>query len=323
MKLTMNITTCWEDTDRYRDQADLQAFYRGYGLDGLEVLEAGEDEKGLIHPEDVHGVHLRYYAGWMDFWTGNEERLLAEFQTKENWVRTYGGETKDALVEAYRKNIRFANTLQPDYLVFHVSDCTMEESMIRKYHYTDEQVCDAAMELLNQVVDEIQGEPWLLLENLWYPGLTLERPEIVQRLLNGVRYAKTGVMLDTGHLMHTNPELCTPDDAVDYLHQILDRYKDLSFIKAIHLHQSLSGQLAKELMANWKQIDGTYLEQLWSVMGHIFHIDTHKPFCSHRIHEIFHRLPALDYVCLEQISGSREEHAANLETQIKYLKRLP
>lgn len=318
MKTVMNITTCYEDTDRYRDIEDLRDFYRGFGLDGLEVLEAGSDEKGLILPEDTIGVHLRYYSGWMDLWTGDKQRLLDEFQTMENVLMTYGGDDKTAIIEAYRRNIQFANTLKPEYLVFHVSECTMAESMLRRYHYTDEQVCDAVIELLNAVTDEIEGQPWLLLENLWYVGLTMERPEIIRRLLDGVRYSKTGVMLDMGHLMHTNPELQNPDEAVDYIHSILDRYEDLCSIKGIHLHQSLSGPYIKDCMAHWQQIEGTYTQQLWTVMGHIFKIDTHKPFQSHRIHELLDRLSGLEFLCLEQISGTREEHAANLAEQVRY-----
>lgn len=321
MKTVMNITTCAEDTDRYRDVADLRRFYRSYGLDGLEVLEAGPDEKGIIRPEDAIGVHLRYFSGWMDLWTGNQKRLLEEFQQPKNWRNTYGGDDKTAIIEAYRKNIRFANTMSPEYLVFHVSECTMAESMLRKYHYTDEQVCDAVIELLNQVTDSIKGQPWLLLENLWYPGLTMERPEIVRRLLDGVKYPKTGVMLDTGHLMHTNCDLQTIDQAVDYIHTILDRYEDLSFIKGIHLHQSLSGTYAKDCMANWKQVEGSYQEQMWAVMGHIFTIDTHRPFQSKRIWELLDRMPILEFLCLEQISGTREEHAGYLAEQMRYLKR--
>lgn len=321
MKTVMNITTCCEDTDRYQDLNDLRHFYRGYGMDGLEVLEAGPDEKGLILPEDTVGVHLRYYSGWMDLWTGNQARLLDEFQTMENVRMTYGGEDKNALIEAYRRNIRFANTLQPEYLVFHVSECTIAESMLRNYHYTDEQVCDAVIELLNAVTDEIKGNPRLLLENLWYVGLTMERPEMVRRLLDGVRYPNTGIMLDTGHLMHTNPELQTADDAVDYIHSILDRYEDLSMIYGVHLHQSLSGAYIKDCIAHWQPTAGTYTEQLWAVMGHIFNIDTHKPFRSHRIHELLDRLPQLEFLCLEQISGTREEHAGNLAEQVLYLNR--
>ena len=320
MKTVMNITTCAEDTGRYRDLEDLRRFYRGFGLDGLEVLEVGPDARGLLVPADTVGVHLRYYSGWMDLWTGNEKRLLEEFQQPENWHAVYGGGDKTALLDAYRSNIQFSNTLHPEYLVFHVSECTMAESMYRRYFYTDEQVCDAVIDLLNHVTDSIEGRPWLLLENLWYAGLTLERPEIVQRLLSGIRYPRTAIMLDTGHLMHTNCSLETPDQAVDYIHTILDRYGDLGFVKGVHLHQSLSGAYAKDCMAHWKPIRGTYQEQMWEVMGRVFAIDTHQPFLSHRIRELLDRLPALEYLCLEQISTSREEHAAHLAEQVQYLK---
>lgn len=321
MKTVMNITTCQEDTERYRDREDLREFYRGFGLDGLEVLEVGPDPQGLIGPEDTVGVHLKYYSGWMDLWKGDRERLLREYDSAENLRAVYGGEDRRALVEAYRRNLRFANTMQPEYLVFHVSECTMAESMRHQYHYTDEQVSDGAVELLNQVVGEIKGEPWLLLENLWYRGLTMERPEIVRRLLDGVHYPKVGVMLDVGHLMHTNRELASIDQAVDYIHRILDRYDDLGFIRGVHLHQSLTGAFANGCIADWEPVKGTYQQRLWDVMGRIFQIDTHKPFQSSRVWELLERLPNLSYLCLEQISASRQEHAANLAEQMKYLAR--
>lgn len=321
MKTVMNITTCQEDTDRYRDRDDLWAFCRGFGLDGLEVLEVGSDARGLIEPRDVVGVHLKYYSGWMDLWRGNRERLMQEYDSAENLRAVYGGEDRSALVEAYRRNLRFANAMQPEYLVFHVSECTMAESMRHVYHYTDEQVCDGAVELLNEVVGQIEGEPWLLLENLWYRGMTMERPEIVRRLLDGVRYPKVGVMLDTGHLMHTNRRLATIDQAVDYIHRILDRYDDLRFIRGVHLHQSLTGAFAEACIADWAPMEGTYQQRLWDVMGRIFQIDTHKPFQSSRVQELLDRLPALEFLCLEQISSSRQEHAANLAEQLRYLRK--
>lgn len=321
MKTVMNITTCQEDTERYRDRDDLRAFYRGFGLDGLEVLEVGPNARGLIEPRDVVGVHLKYYSGWMDLWRGDRERLMQEYDSAENLRAVYGGEDRRALVEAYRRNLRFANAMQPEYLVFHVSECTMAESMRYVYHYTDEQVCDSAVELLNAVVGQIEGEPWLLLENLWYRGLTMERPEIVRRLLDGVRYPKVGVMLDAGHLMHTNRRLATIDQAVDYIHRILDRYDDLRFIRGVHLHQSLTGAFAEACIADWEPVEGTYQQRLWDVMGRIFQIDTHKPFQSSRVQELLDRLPALEFLCLEQISASRQEHSANLAEQLRYLRK--
>lgn len=319
MKTVMNITTCQEDTGRYQNSADLQAFYQSFGLDGLEVLEVGPDQRGVILPQDTIGVHLKYYSSWMDLWSNNQDRLLSEYQTPDAVRAAYGGTDQNALIQSYRNNIHFANTLQPEYLVFHVSECTMAESMLHQYYYTDEQVCDAAAALLNTVTDEIAGAPWLLLENLWYKGLTMEQPEIVQRLLDQIHYPKVGVMLDVGHLMHTNRDLENIDQAVDYIHSILDRYKNLDFVKGIHLHQSLTGAFAKACIAQWKPISGTYQEQMWDVMERIFRLDTHQPFCSRRIEEIFRRLPELEFLCLEQISSSREQHSQNLATQINFL----
>jgi len=319
MKMIMNITTCAEDLLRYRSNADLKAFYRSFGLDGVEVLEAGQDQWGILTAEDTLGVHLRYFAAWMDLWTGDEERLLREFGSREAWRETYGGDTREALRHAYRENIRFANTLHPDYLVFHVSECTMEESMRRCYHYSDEAVIDAVIELVNSVCDAIEGEPWLLFENLWYAGLTMLRPEMAERLLSGMRYPKCGIMLDLGHLMHTNTALRSADEAVDYFHRVLDNFGDLSPIKGVHLHQSLSGAYAEELMKTWQPKSGSYSQQMWDIMGHIFTIDTHRPFASPRIREVLRRLP-LEYLVLEEISADRAEHEALLTEQTAVLR---
>jgi len=318
MKTMMNITTCAEDLLRFQDNADLKRFYRQFGLDGLEVMEAGADQQGILRQEDTIGVHLRSYSAWMDLWTGYHERLLQEFGSREAVRQVYGGETREALVEGFRSNLRFANTLRPEYLVFHVAECTMEESMRRRYHYRDEEVIDAVIELVNSVCDEIEGEPWLLFENLWYPGLTMLRPELVQRLLGGLHYPKCGIMLDLGHLMHTNTALKSADEAVDYFHRVLDALGDLSPIKGVHLHQSLSGAYAEELIKTWQPKEGSYNEQMWEIMGHIFTIDTHRPFTSPRIWEVLDRLP-LEYLVLEQISADRAEHETYLTQQIAVL----
>jgi len=317
VKHMMNITTCSEDLDRFQDRAALQAFFHSYQLDGLEVLQAGEDHRQLISPADAVGVHLRYDAGWMDFWTGDHDRLLTEYGDPQIWQTYFGGADRSALSAAYQHNLDFAATLEPEYLVFHVSDCSMAESMRRIYHYTDEQVADATVELLNGL--QIHGQPWLLLENLWYPGLTMLRPEIWQRLRDGIRYEKVGVMLDVGHLLHTNLNLRTDDEAVDYIHRVLDLYEDLSFIRGIHLHQSLTGAYAKNLMETWQPAEGGYTTRLWEVLGHIFQIDTHKPFRSPRIREILDRIRP-DYLVWEQISADRQQHGSQLAQQLAVLK---
>ena len=43
MKKIMNFTTSTYDTDRYKDNADLKAFYREMGFDGLELMRIGDN----------------------------------------------------------------------------------------------------------------------------------------------------------------------------------------------------------------------------------------------------------------------------------------
>lgn len=318
MKRIMNITTCLEDTARYRDRADFAQFLRRFRLDGVEIMQVGQAACGVITPQDAVGVHLRYYPGWMDFWRGDEARLMLEYGDWSACEARYGGRDASALVDAYRENFRFVNAMQPEYMVLHVSDCSMVEAMRRKYHYSDEAVVDATADLMNQAMDALQTEPWLLYENLWYPGLTLLRPEMVRRLMEKTAYQKCGVMLDTGHVMHTNLELQTPEEAVDYIHQVLDRYGDLSWIKGIHLSQSLTGRRAKALMEHWQPVKGDYQTRIWEVMGHIFEIDTHRPFATGRINELIRRIDP-EFLVLELISGSRQEHEKLLAEQLEYL----
>ena len=152
MKKIMNITTCAEDTGRYTDRADLRSFFRGYGLDGLEVMQAGVFAPPVIAPADVIGVHLRYWPGWMDFWRQDVPRLELEYGDLETCWRHYGGKTPSVLEDACRQDIAFANTMAPEYLVYHVSDCSMIESMRRNYHYRDDEVIDATAALCNAAV---------------------------------------------------------------------------------------------------------------------------------------------------------------------------
>lgn len=312
MKQLMNITTYQDDLDRYESREDLERFYRSFGLDGLEVMEGQPDRRGLLTPDNVIGAHLRYDSAWMDFWMGDLDRLTAEFGSPAAAYALFGGDTRRALVEKFQSNLDFFRNYQPEYLVFHVSDCTMAESMLRQYHYTSRQVIDAAARLVNQL--EIPGQPWLLFENLWYPGLDMLEPELTARLLEQVRYPRTGVMLDVGHLLHTNPDLENDDQAVDYIHRVLDGYDDLTFIRGIHLHESLSGPIIRQCMQTWQPTTGPYQQRMWEVMGHIFAIDTHQPFRSPRIREILDRVRP-DYLVWEQISASRTDHARTLAQQ--------
>lgn len=57
MKKLTNMTTHSFDLERFGNNAALKEFLRRHSLDGLELMENGEDEKQILQKEDVVGFH--------------------------------------------------------------------------------------------------------------------------------------------------------------------------------------------------------------------------------------------------------------------------
>ena len=198
MKTTMNFTTSTYDAERFSSSEDLRQFYTGFGLDGLELMPLDPGLPSQITPDMVTGVHLCCPPDWM--------------------------ESDPATIEAsYRRDLEFARQMQAEYVVFHASQISEVEATTYHFSHTDTQVVDACCRLVNSLMDGQSYTFLFLLENQWWPGLTFLRPEIAGALLDGIHYPYTGFMLDTGHLMNTNQQLSTPDEAVGYIHNVLDK----------------------------------------------------------------------------------------------------
>ncbi len=131
-------------------------------------------------------------------------------------------------------------------------------------------------------------------------------------LLDGIRYGKKGLMLDTGHYMHTDPGLSSPEEALRSLHDMLDVHGDLvSCIRGIHLHQSLTGAYVQNWLKNPPPFPEDPQEQFCRGYEHIFAIDRHEPFTAPGIRLLVERIRPL-YVTYEYITRGREEHAEYL-----------
>ena len=194
MKTLFNITTSEDDLQRFDSAKDLEEMLIPF--DGVELMCYGEDEKKIIAKDNVVGLHMHFFPFWLDFWKGNEERLIKEFDSRENWERYYGGAEKESIIRYYKKDLEDVRRYGAEYVVFHVSEAGIEESFTWNYHYTDEEVVDATAELLNELFKEEDGSIALLLENLWQPGLKFTRPEITTRLLEKIQYENKGIMLE-------------------------------------------------------------------------------------------------------------------------------
>lgn len=68
MKKLTNMTTHSFDLERFGNNAALKEFLRRHSLDGLELMEIGEDEKQILQKEDVVGFHRLHYPCWYCFW---------------------------------------------------------------------------------------------------------------------------------------------------------------------------------------------------------------------------------------------------------------
>ena len=294
MKFQMNITTSYDDVCRFFSADDLKSFYKSHGCDGLEVMPLDNydpadlehpippEECSLIRSFMVRGVHCCCMGDWMD-------------------------KDREELIRHYRKDLDYAKWMGAEYVVFHVVQVNDEEGFTYVMQHEDREVLTAAASFINELLEGQDYDFWFLMENLWWPGLNFLSPEDTRYLLERVHYEKKGFMLDTGHFLHTNLDLKTQEEGVDYLNQMLDAHGDLvSYIKGIHLQQSLTGDYVKEWLSTRHELPEDPAERFCKVYEHIFKIDKHEPFTAEGVPAMVQRIQPL-YVTYEYITRSREE----------------
>ena len=269
-------------------------FFQSHGCDGLEVMPLDNydpadlehpippEECSLIRSTMVRGVHCCCLGDWMD-------------------------KDREELIRHYRKDLDYAKWMGAEYVVFHVVQVNDEEGFTYVMQHEDREVLTAAASFINELLEGQDYDFWFLMENLWWPGLNFLSPEDTRYLLERVHYEKKGFMLDTGHFLHTNLDLKTQEEGVDYLNQMLDAHGDLvSYIKGIHLQQSLTGDYVKEWLSTRHELPEDPSERFCKVYEHIFKIDKHEPFTAEGVPAMVQRIQPL-YVTYEYITRSREE----------------
>ncbi len=320
MKKTTNITCYSDDLNRYHDACDLRSMTERFGLDGLEVMPALEKPPYSFLKGQVIGVHLCCQSDWVALWKGNTDLLNFEYGSPENWKELYGGTTREALLASARRDLDYAREQGAEYVVFHISNVRPSEVFTGTFYYQDEEVIDASVELINELLDGRDDSFCFLMENLWWPGMRLNDPSLTRRLLSGVHYANKGIMLDVGHFFHTHPELQTQREGVSCLKEMLSQHEDLlPYFRGIHLHQTLSGSYLQKLLLEQPPVPADPSERFGKAMEHIFAIDRHLPFTDPSIQEV------LDWICpeyltMELISQSRKDHEKKLKQQTEALR---
>ncbi len=313
-----------ENTEERLD--DLKRTMDRFDCDGLEVVRCGEDAERRMPPRLIRGVHMGFYSYWLDVWRGNRSAWLAEFGSEEVCEGFYGGTRQDDLLDWFRKDIRYAQAMKAEYLVFHVSDVTLEEVFTHRFHHTSQEVIDGAAEMINELLSgfsEMTGgpdDPYFLMENLQWPGLTMTDPELTERLLSQVKYPKKGIMLDLGHLMCANPGLDTEEEGLRFVHSMLDYHGELTrWIKGIHLHQSHSGSLIRAAMEAPPAMEKEYYARFAQTYRYLSRVDTHKPMTCPGTRELIQRIDP-QFLTHEFLAKDRVQLEAFLGLQTEALK---
>ena len=315
---SINMTDCRYDAARYSSPQDFNEFYENFGLNGIELMFMGEDFSlpKVLSNAIINGLHLNCLNSLIDLLLNDKEALIREYGSLEECKHHTGCQNREDLIKKYQAQLNIAEKLKVKYVVFHVSDVTLWESVNYTQRYSDKEIVLAFADFINTLTENKNYSFDFLCENLWWAGMNLKSPEITELTMNSINYKNKGIMLDTGHLMHLNNDLKTEDEAVDFILDVLNKHLSvLPYIKGIHLHKSLTGAYVKENLQNPIKLSGNYSDKMTQTMMFIYGIDTHKAFTTPRACEIIKKINP-KYLTHEFISSSRAEHYELISQQL-------
>ena len=265
------------------------------GLQGVEGIWALEDIPAGFPRSLLTGYHLTFYHEWLDLWRGDRTALLDKFGSMEMVRRVYGGTEPEDLLEFFRADLRRAVDLGAKYLVFHVTDVSLEEGYTYRWRHTHREVSLAAAEIIRLLLRDTPEDVDFLLENQWWPGFTFTDPAETEALFAAVDDSRAGILLDTGHLMNTEPRLRTQRDGVEYILRCIERHGDLSaLIRGMHFHQSLSGRYVRRALGVLPaDFPKDYFDAFAVSYSHIDQIDRHRPWTDPDCARILDRVKPL------------------------------
>jgi hypothetical protein len=313
------------DTERFGNdwQAIKSYTHNLNGICGLELL-IGYEPLPAVPAGLVKAVHLPFWVTWLDVWRAGKAATERYFPGIDPQALLFycGGPDREAMIATLRQSLSAVADLNPVYAVFHVSHVEPADSFTRQYAYTDLDVVEAAAALLNEMAATFPGgEPpvRLFLENLWWPGLTFTTNQPAERLAERLAFDNWAFVLDTGHLMNTNPELVTEEQSIDYVLQVIERLSPAirQRIEGLHFHCSLAGpyhqkSLKAGLPAGFHQL--SLAEQLAQARNNAFRIDEHRPFTRPRCRDIIEAVQPR-FLTHEFLSSSQAEYDQKLTIQ--------
>lgn len=310
----------WFDED-WQEIAD---FVSKQNIDGIELGLTLDYPIECIPKNIVQGVHLSFYPMWVDFWKGNKEKLSQLFRDEEACRLYYKATTPEELVANYRQQYERAKALEAKYMVFHVSHILPEHSFYTKtFDYTDQEVMEAAIELINSAFPEDEEGPLLLFENLWWSGLNYKDPLLTEWFIRQIKYKNKGYLVDVSHLILNDLSIATEKQASTYIRKTIKALGETAhWIKGVHLNKTLPKRYSSR---DFSILEKQYLETKDTrqkkaiLMKHINALDGHQPF-DHPVAKEIVEMIKPQYCVYETAPESRYELAYFIKRQNQALE---
>jgi sugar phosphate isomerase/epimerase len=323
VKFTLNISTHPGDQAIIgNDWKNAQKILATEGFDGYELYPVGDYQWESIPAGVMTGMHLRFYPILKPFWIGDKARLLEIFGDMETVIAFYGGPTRESLVENYRKQLALAQQLGCEYAVFHLSQSEFDYIYHWRFPWNWRETIDMCAELLNAAMADSPFSGELLLENLWWPGsFRALHPEEIEYALSRIAYPRTGIVLDTGHVLNTNQSIFSEAQGIEFLIDSVRSLGELSaVIRGLHLTRSLSADYVTKTQQALvpPPAEGSFWHQYHQAIIHVNQIDQHDPFDDPAIKGLFDVIHP-DYVTYEFSYKSEEEWLDKIRRQRRAL----
>lgn len=307
------------------DWGEIQEFAKKHQMDGVEIMIHDNYDIKKVPTDFAYGMHLRFWPMWLDFWNRHTKAVEETVGGKEEVEELYGGTDPQCLVDQYKEQYELAKALGVKYMVFHVSHVITEDTFKWEYDYTDKEILEATIELVNQAFPKDEEGPLLLFENLWWPGLTYCNPELTKWFIEQINYKNKGYLLDTSHLILTNPEIWNENQAVDYMRKIVrDLGETSSYIKGMHINKTLPKNYMRQnhlyKLENYQNAT-TPWQKTGVLKKHIGSLDVHKPFDHPAIVKLIEDINP-EFCVFEVTPHARHELAYYLNQQNKALGRM-
>ena len=260
----------------------LSKIITGLGLDGIEAIADPDDPVADFPPDIVSGWHMVFYPDWLDFYTRNEPALMRKFGSWDMVEKVYRGREPEALLKQFRDDLALGLGFGTPYMVFHVSDVSLDENYTYRWEHTNRQVLDGAIDFINRLLKDVEPTFDFLVENQWWAGFQFTDPAETEYLLSRIEYPRAGIMLDTGHLMNANTSIRNQHEGIEWVMSNIKKHGSLADrVWGMHFHQSVSGRYVRAHTGKVPdEYNGDYFHDFAVCYPHIQAIDRHRPWTN-------------------------------------------